>query len=223
MDPEVNLLLVLSAGYFAFSHMTLRLNIALHGKDNIADFLSRLPVENLQNGSDDIDAYIKFVASAATPGALTTRAIEEASHEDPELQQIWTAIQKNRRADAPHPYQQIWDELTAVGRIVLRGCRIVVPTTLRRRILMLAHEGHQGIVNCKDRLRTKVWWPGIDTAMERLRRECHCCQATSFPHHPPPMSPTELPSDPWLRIAADLLGTVRRVHSRGRGLLQSFL
>ena len=156
MDPEVNHLLVLSAGYFVFSHMTLQLNIALHGKDNIADFLSRLPVENLQNASDDIDAYIKFVASAATPGALTTRAIEEASHEDPELQQIWTAIQKNRRADAPHPYQQIWDELTTVGRIVLRGCRIVVPTTLRRRILMLAHEGHQGIVKCKDRLRTTV-------------------------------------------------------------------
>ena len=37
--------------------------------------------------------------------------------------------------------------------------RNVVPASLRKRVLELAHEGHQGIVKTKDCLRSKVWWP----------------------------------------------------------------
>ena len=36
-----------------------------------------------------------------------------------------------------------------LGKLVLRGTRIVVPKALRGEVLRLAHEGHQGIVKMK--------------------------------------------------------------------------
>ena len=50
-----------------------------------------------------------------------------------------------------------------LGKLFLRGTRIVVPKALRGEVLRLAHEGHQGIVKIKARLRKKVWWPKIDS------------------------------------------------------------
>ena len=62
---------------------------------------------------------------------------------------------------APSPYRLLRDEITVVGRLVMRGMRIVIPVSLRKRDLELAHEGHQGIVKTKDCLRSKVWWKDI--------------------------------------------------------------
>ena len=45
------------------------------------------------------------------------------------------------------------NKLTFVGQVVLRGTRIVIPRTLRHRVLNLAHEGHQGIVSLVARNR----------------------------------------------------------------------
>lgn len=173
------------------------------GKYNIADSLSRLPTQN--GAANTTEAYVRFVATQATPGAMTTREIEEASSKDETLQQIREAVQQGKRECVSTEYLQIWDELTVIGHVILRGCRIVIPQTLRQRVLQLAHEGHQGIVKCKERLRSKVWWPGIDKEMERVCRTCHGCQVTQTLHHPP-MKRTELPSGPWINVAADLLG-----------------
>lgn len=63
-----------------------------------------------------------------------------------------------------------------VGHMILRGTRIVITETLRKRVIEHAHEGHQGIVKTKERLRSKVSWPGIDQAAERKCRECYDCQ-----------------------------------------------
>ena len=50
---------------------------------------------------------------------------------------------------APSPYRLLRDEITVVGRLVMRGMRIVIPVSLGKRVLQLAHEGHQGIDEAK--------------------------------------------------------------------------
>ena len=82
----------------------------------------------------------------------------------------------------------------------------MVPKQLRTQVLTLAHEGHPGIVPMKQRLRTKVWWPGIDKEVSSACKTCHGCQLVSQPSKPEPMALTELPSAPWQHLAADLLG-----------------
>ena len=74
----------------------------------------------------------------------------------------------------PH-YVGVKDELYVLGYLVLPGDRLVIPQSMRDDVLRLAHEGHQGIVKTKNRLRAKVWWPKMDAAAEKLCRSCHSC------------------------------------------------
>ena len=96
-----------------------------------------------------------------------------------------------------------------MGKIVLRGTRIVVPKKLQGRVIELGHEGHQGMAKIKQRLRTKVWWPGIDKEAEAFCRTCHDCQVVGGPNHPEPLHMTELPQGPWQSIAIDSMGPLQ--------------
>ena len=107
-----------------------------------------------------------WVASAATPDAITIQEIESTSAQDTELSQnppghpVW---QSRQCTSSPAPYRTIRNELTNFGFVILRGTRIVPPQSLRDDILSLAHEGHQGIVKTKERLRSAgslVAWSG---------------------------------------------------------------
>ena len=81
-----------------------------------------------------------------------------------------------------------------------------MPKQLRSQVLEFAHEGHPGIVLMKQRLRTKVWWPGIDKEVEGVCETYHDCQLVAQPAKPEPMTRTELPSAPWQHLTADPLG-----------------
>ena len=125
---------------------------------------------------------------------MTTREIESAPEEDPELQGVRECLLSRRWHDIEFKeYLPLRGELCAIGKLVLRGTRIVVPKELRSHVLELAHEGHPGIVAMKQRLRSKVWWPGLDKDAERVCKTCHGCQLVSQPLKPEPM----IPSAPW--------------------------
>ena len=115
-------------------------------------------------------------------------------------------VQTNDWTVAEPVFKAVRNELTVLGKLVLRGTRLVIPMKLRKQVLDLAHEGHQGIVKTKQRLRTKVWWPGIDRQAEQRCRTCHGCQLVGKPLPPEPLKRTELPTQPWQDLAVDLLG-----------------
>ena len=103
-------------------------------------------------------------------------------------------------------YVSVKNELCTIGKLVLRGDRIVIPQSLRRSVVESAHEGHQGIVKTKSRLRTKVWWPKMDADAERMCKSCHGCQVVGQYSPPEPMQRTEPPTGPWQDLAVDLMG-----------------
>ena len=132
---------------------------------------------------------------SATPTALTTREIEEASADDEELKEVRKAIATGR-FEKCRQYMTVAGELCVIGQLVLRGTRIIIPRKLQPRTLALAHEGHLGVVGTKQNLRTKVWWPGMDKAAERHCRACHGCQLVARPDPPEPIRSTSLPDGP---------------------------
>ena len=183
------------------------------GQSNVADPLSRLLSQNKatdhQHGAEE---YVRFAAVSATPAALTTREVEEASAVDEELKTLREAI-KTGRFEKCKAYAPAAGELCVIGQLVLRGTRIVLPSKLRPQAISLAHEGHLGIVGTKQNLRSKVWWPSMDKAAEKFCKSCYGCQLVARPNPPEPLTSTTLPEGPWQDLAVDLLGPLPSGHS----------
>ena len=177
----------------------------LPGTDNIADSLSCLVHGKAGFKPNVADHYIRFIAENAAPKATLIEEIEESAV-DQELSAVPKAIQSDRLDRLPREYKNVSRELTVLGKLVLRGCRIVIPQVFRPRVLHLAHEGHQGVVKTKQRLRSKVWWPKIDREAEKRCKMCHGCQLVSQNPRRKPVKRTTLPDSAWQDVAADLLG-----------------
>ena len=83
---------------------------------------------------------------------------------------------------------------------------LLFPFSLRQQVLAIAHEGHVEIFATKLRLRTKVWWPGIDKDAEQYVRSCHECQLVGQATPPEPLMLTDLALGKWQDLSLDLLG-----------------
>lgn len=107
---------------------------------------------------------------------ITAKQVERVSEQDEELSHVRQAILEGSFDRVPvelaKEYQPISDELCAVGRVLLRGNRIVVPVSLRPEVIELGHEGHLGIVGTKQNLRSRIRWPGIDAQVENHVKFC---------------------------------------------------
>ena len=54
-------------------------------------------------------------------------------------------------------FHHVRGELSQQGGLVFCGDLLVVPAALRARVLANTHEGHQGVVRTKQRLRARFW------------------------------------------------------------------
>lgn len=73
-------------------------------------------------------------------------------------------------------------------------------------MLQEIHSGHPGIVKMKALTRKYVWWPKIDTDIERACKECQICQQEQrMPSHVP-LHPWEFPGECWKRLHVDFAG-----------------
>ena len=63
--------------------------------------------------------------------------------------------QRNIKNPALEPFKFVFPKHMVVDGLVLRGDRVVVPNTLRDKIVNIAHEGHLGITKTKNLLRSR--------------------------------------------------------------------
>lgn len=176
------------------------------GSTNVADSLSRL-VECPEN-SEDFEQDNNFLVLAIQESvAIDVDEIENASYNDSELTAVKQSLKTgNWNNPVVKPFEPFKNELGFVGETMVRGNKLVVPTSLRRRMIQLAHEGHPGESVMKKRLRDRAWWPSMDKEAKDFVVKCEGCQLVSLPSKPTPMSRRELPSRPWIDIAIDFMG-----------------
>ena len=93
--------------------------------------------------------------------------------------------------------------LTVHDGLLLKGTRLVIPSAMRNDVLAKLHEGHQGVVKCRERARQSVWWPGLSQQLNELVRNCRTCIKVRT-NHTEPLMPTALPERPWQKLGADL-------------------
>ena len=113
-----------------------------------------------------------------------------------------TVTRVGQRTNTLQPYLSISGELTIENDLLMRGSRIVIPSSLRQDILNKIQAGHQGITKCREMACQSVWWPGISKELEELVNRCHlCCKAQS--QRAEPLITTPLPNLPWQKVATD--------------------
>lgn len=135
------------------------------------------------------EEYVNFMQNN-TPKAMTLDEIKSETLKDATLQKVSVLIRSNAwhtvtKVAALRQCEHVKSELTVSHKndIILKGSRIFIPSSLKYRVLQLAHEAHQGITKMKALMREKVWFPGIDRQAEAMVRNCLACQATTPDTH----------------------------------------
>ena len=152
------------------------------GKDNPADYMWRHPDPSTTSGrsSERVEEYINFVQSHAKPIALSLEEIKKATQTDAILQTVINHHRSNTMYKIKNSHKSFWNRRNEISvtedGILLKEHRIIVPQSLRDRVIQLAH---QGMTKTKSLLRTKVWFPQMDNKTEQMIKECIPCQATT--------------------------------------------
>ena len=179
------------------------------GSENAADFLSRHPQVNGDCKQSTVsDEYVRYVCCQSVPETLTLAEIAKETANDVDLQCVTEAISSGKwhplSSETIRSFHKIREELTLTDEsVILRGTRICIPAKLQQRVLKQAHDGHMGISKTKALLRTRVWFPNMDNAVETMIKDCLPCQASSKTVQRDPLIMSNLPDLPWQQLSMD--------------------
>ena len=112
----------------------------------------------------------------------------------------------NDKACLKEPMKKYWcikDSLSVDDDLIVYGCRLYVPHTLRATMLSRLHEAHQGIARSQARARLTIYWPGIDGDIENYVRGCRHCQDRLPSNTKEPLLSNPVPARPFQQIATD--------------------
>ena len=178
-----------------------------------ADTLSRAPIPNYTS-TDSLAlqelAELCMVAVVSHLPASNQRLeiYRKAQLEDPQCQLVLQYCQEGwpnvREVDpSVRAYWDVQGELTVGDGLLMRGQRVIVPKALQKETLRKLHDGHQGMVRCRLRAKSAVWWPGLSKQLTEFIQQCPECARESKPSKEP-LIPTPLPEYPWQQVATDL-------------------
>ena len=86
------------------------------------------------------------------------------------------------------------EELCVVNGVLLKGTKVIIPSSMRREMVKLVHDGHLGIEKCKRRAREVMYWP-----------YCICtCQHHRYQQRKEPLLSHSRPEGPWSKVEVEL-------------------
>ena len=193
-----------------------------------ADALSRHPCQQPCPDDELAEADVALSTSqercrqAPSITQIRMDALEETDHENLRIQELWEQAETdqeyqdlkkqikqgfpNKKGSLPESLRKYWavkDHLTIDDGLVVYGCRLLIPTSLRATMLSRLHEAHQGVVRSQSRAHLTMYWPGIDRDIENFVHGCKLCQdhLPSLPREP--MVSKQPPTRPFQEVAAD--------------------
>lgn len=207
-------------------HMLLNLqryNLSINfvtGKENVvADALSRAPTEEDQPWDhykklciykvfDEIEKFNLSHFLSVSDRRL--KEIIEETEKDPSMQIIIGYIQHGWPATIDHVpdsvriYFCFRNEISTQNGIIFRGERIVVPHILRRKLIDCCHISHNGIEATLKLARTNLFWPGMNSQIKEVVKNCNVCAKFAASQPNPPMKSHIIPVHPFQIISMDV-------------------
>ena len=175
----------------------------------LADTLSRAYLTSESVGSRFIN-NLQIVESQSDVSTYTQDAIRQATKEDVVLQTVQLMIKngwptnKTLIPDQTRAYYNVRDELSESKGLIFKGHRIVIPSRLRKEMLVKSHGGHVGIEGCLRRLRESLFWPGMTAEARAYMEGCESCKSVQDAPSKEPMIPHEYIMRPWAKVSVDI-------------------
>ena len=179
------------------------------GKDLVlADALSRAYLQTEQQENEEVTDYEVLSLLPITSNKLDE--LKQATAADNSLQRVYRATQSGWPTQSKHihpelkPYFPFRDEMTSEDGVILKGHKIVVPSALRNEYVNLAHKGHIGIDATKRRARDVMFWPNMNSDIEKAITACKTCQSMTYHQQKEPLMSYPVPNQPWATVGTDL-------------------
>ena len=189
----------------------------MKGKDNEGpDALSRAPVSQPmpddELGEDQDAASINSLIMNSIRSVdvnLRLDAVRSAVDVDSEAQLLLETVRtgfpdaKDQLQTALHQYRPLRDKLSIDDGLVLYGCGLVIPASMRKDALTMLHASHQGKERTKQSARQIVYWPGLDNDIVNITRNCQPCQRELPPQPKEPFTYYDKASRPFQQLSMD--------------------
>ena len=173
----------------------------------LADTLSCLPLR-ANNSEIKLDLRVDAISFAAFLSSRVTKTAQEMQ-KDPILLTVhwltlngWPNVWRHVPRTA-HNYWDFRDKLSIEGDLLMKGERIVIPTSCRDSILADLHKSHEGTNRSLFLARTCMYWPGMEADMMDYIKWCvTCIDNAKMPVET--LHPHEVPAGPWIKVGMDL-------------------
>ena len=172
----------------------------------LTDALSHLPLR-VNNTKIKLDLRVHAISFAAFSSSRLTKTATE-TQKDPILLTVhwltlngWPRVRRHIPRIA-HNYWDFQDELSIEGDLLMKGERIIIPTSCRDSILADLHRSHKGVNQSLSLAKTCIYWPGMEADMMDYVKQCvTCINNMKIPVET--LHPHEVPAGPWIKIGMD--------------------
>ena len=157
------------------------------------------------------DINVNRLIEENLPHALTTEMLQKATKKDHDLQLLISYLKKRDKVKCKETlpyYCNVFEELSEINQLVVRGSQIVIPKSLRADVIALAHEGHQCMDKTLKLLRETSWFPKMSKDVADFVSSCRGCNASTNRNTPVPLEPNLLPDGPWRNLHLDFKGPI---------------
>ena len=145
-----------------------------------------------------VDSIMEYQSIISIP------ELEKAARQDPgyisllEMTKHKIPNQRQMMSEDTKPYWFVRDKLSPYGDLVLMDEKIVIPKSLRGRVLKDLHAAHQGANSMLARANQSIFWPGMTADIKNTRYTCKSCNENgpsqpkeTYCPSPPPLYPLQ--------------------------------
>lgn len=176
------------------------------GQLNVADALSRLICKSqIDEPFDDHNEKHLLYSLDIEGMKITWQDIQLESENDAVIIDVRKSMESGIWLPEQKRYKIHAKDFRAMGPIIFKEEKIILPTNLRKKALDEAHQGHIGSPAMKRILRDYFWWPGLSADIEKFVKNCLTCVTISRKNPPVPLSSRQLPEGPWEILQVDFL------------------
>lgn len=184
----------------------------------LADTLSRAPENSvLFDKTYDIYGINKAFEQIDEVNSLDTirvrdttiARIRSATNEDEVMQKLKELIingwpeNKSELIESVKCYWSFREELVILEDIIMKGERILIPSSLRKEILDRLHSSHTGIEYTTNLARETVFWPNLGEHIKNKIQNCAACLKYAPNQQREPMQTHEIPKSAFERVNMD--------------------